>query len=256
MCDPVSLTAVALTAAGTMAQAEGQSQARRAQQGAVTGEIGRQKVYRDKSLASEADTLQGVSRPEQDRLASNAEAKRGASYVAPIGGPSPTAGASGSSPYVSPLAPSNPAIAAEFQRQGTNQQSKSVAEALAKAKLDSYGDANLFTNIRTGRNAQDINFNSAEARDSNAVLPYELEAAKRKGAGMRALGDALTAAGAIVGVGGASLFGPDSGMGSWSEFGARHGISSLAGDTSYISPFAGSSGASGIFTRPLPAVSY
>lgn len=229
MCDPVTLTAVALTAAGTAAQAEGQSQARHAQQGAVSGEIGRQKVYRDKSLASEGDTLQGVSRPVQDKLASDAEAKRGVNYAAPIGGPSPTAGASGSSPYVSPLAPSNPAIAAEFQRQGDNQQSKSLGEALAKARLDSYGDANLMTGIRTQHNAQDIGINSAEARGSNAVLPFELEAAKRKGAGMRALGDVLTLSGSIVGMGGAGLFGSGAGATTvGSDFGPGFSSSAFA----------------------------
>lgn len=206
MCDPVTLTAVALTAAGSAAQASGQAQARGAQQKAVGAEATRQKAISQKSFGSAADTLQGVSRPEQDRLQQNAEAQRGAAYTAPIGGPSPTGGAS---PYVSPLAPSNPAIAAEFGRAGGNQQSKSISEALAKAKLDSYGDTNLFTGIRTGRNAQDIGFNSAEARGSEAVLPSELEAAKRHGAGMRALGDALTLAGSVTGLAGPGLFGSD-----------------------------------------------
>lgn len=203
MCDPVTLTAVALTAAGTAAQASGQAQARNAQQKAVGAESTRQKAISAKSFGSEADTLQGVSRPTQDALQSKAEATRGAAYTAPIGGPSPTGGAS---PYVSPLAPSNPAIAAEFGRTGGNQQSKSLAEALAKAKLDSYGDTNLMTGLRTQHNAQDIGFNTAEAQGSNAVLPYELEGAKRHGAGMRALGDALTAAGSIAGMSGGNGF--------------------------------------------------
>lgn len=216
MCDPVSLTAVALTAAGTGAQAIGQGQARHAGKAAVAAEIARQKVIRAKSYGAEADTLQGVSRPEQDRLQQNAQGVRSAAYTAPIGGPSPTGGPSA---FVSPFAASNPAIAAEFGRTGGNQQSKSIAEALAKAKLDSYGDANLFTGIRTGRNAQDIGFNTAESQGSNAVLPFELEAAKRKGAGMRALGDALTAAGAVTSLGGAGLFGAGGAATVGSDFG-------------------------------------
>jgi hypothetical protein len=227
MCDPVTLTAVALVGAGTAAQAEGQGEARHASKAATAAEIRRQGVIRDKSYASEADTLKGVSRPVQDTLQGNAERSRAAAYVAPIGGPSPTGGPSA---FVSPLTPSNPAIAAEFNRQGANQQSKSIGEALAKAKLDSYGDANLVTGFRTQRNAQDIGFNTREAQASNAVLPYELEASKRKGAGMRALGDALTMAGSVVGMGGAGLFGGGAGA---TTFGSDFGPGFSSGGTAF-----------------------
>lgn len=211
MCDPVTLTAVALTAAGTAANAQGQGEARHAAKGAVTTEIGRQNVIRDKSYASEGDTLAGMARPVQDQLQGNAERSRAANYTAPIG----------AAPFVSPFAGSNPAIAGEFARTGGIQQSKSLGEALAKAKLDSYGDANLATNLRTQHNSQDIAFNSNQARESNAVLPLELEAAKRKGQGMRSLGDALTAAGAIAGMSGAGLFG--SGAAGATTFGSDFG---------------------------------
>lgn len=228
MCDPVTLTAVALVGAGTAAQAEGQGQARHAAKGAVADESKRQGVIREKSYASEGDTLSGMGRPVQDQLQGNAERARGAAYTAPISGRGPNA----PTPFVSPFAGSNPAIAGEFARTGGIQQSKSLGEALAKAKLDSYGDANFATDIRTGRNAQDIGFNSNEARESNAVLPYELEAAKRKGAGMRALGDVLTLAGAAVGMGaGAGMFGGGAGA---TTVGSDFGGAAFKGGTAFV----------------------
>lgn len=207
MCDPVTLTAVALVGAGTAAQAEGQGQARHAAKGAVSAESKRQGVIRDKSYGVVDNTLSGMGRPAQDQLQGNAERARGAAYTAPIGT---------TAPFMSPLAGSNPAIAGEFQRAGGIAQSKSLGEALARAKLDSYGDANLATDIKTGHNAQDIGFNSRQAQESQAVLPYELEAAKNKGKNMRSLGDALTAAGSIVGLSGGSGFASfNPGTGAW-----------------------------------------
>lgn len=196
MCDPVSATAVALSVAGSAAQSAGQSQANNARSKALTAERERQQGYTDTNYRSAGDTLEGVSRPAQDQLYGAAQGVRQGAYGAPIS----------SVPFASPIAPTSPVIAGEFQRAGNTQMSKSLGEALAKANLDAYGDAQVKTGIRTNHNAQDIGITSQEAQNSQNVLPLELQNAQRKGQGLRTLGDLLTATGSIASLGGAGLF--------------------------------------------------
>lgn len=192
MCDPFSATAAALTIAGTAATSAGVGQANKARSQALGAERSRQQGYTNTNFNTAGNTLENVSRPAQDQYYADAQGARRGAYAAPIS----------NVPFASPIAPTSPVIAGEYQRAGNTQMNKSLGEALAKANLDAYGDAQQKTGINTTHNAQDIGITSQEASASQNVLPLEVQNAQRKGQGLRTLGDILTGVGQVAGLGG------------------------------------------------------
>jgi hypothetical protein len=86
-------------------------------------------------------------------------------------------------------------------------------QAVAATRIGAYGDlgqsnANLMTN--SGLKLGTIGTNS---QNDSAILPYELQGAQSKGAGLRTLGDLFNGASMIYGMGGGmkGIF-PDSGV--------------------------------------------
>jgi hypothetical protein len=197
MCDPITGTALALTALGTGSNLIGQGQANDARKSALGAERTRQQNYTNSEFGTAGDTLTDVSRPAQDQLLQGAQDTRRAAYAAPIS----------NVPFASPIASTNPVIAGEMQRASNTQRTKSLGEALAKANLDAYGDAQTQTGIKTNQNAQNIGITSQEAQASQNVLPLELQNAQRKGQDARTIGDLLTGAGSIASLGAGGLFG-------------------------------------------------
>lgn len=190
MCmDPVS---IALMAGSTLMNTMANRQVTKAQQSAYNAQAERNRGYQaqsDKVLNEEA--MPNFTQQNQNQVLADAQLKRlsdsealaGGGYDLPM-----TESASGD--YKTELAN---AIASKVK--------EGRAQAEAATRIGAYGDlglnnANLLTD--TGLKIGTIGQNS---RNDAAILPFELQAAQSKGAGLRTIGDLLGGAGMIYGMG-------------------------------------------------------
>lgn len=240
MCDPIS---IGLTLAGTVMQGIGQQQAAHAEKNDIyqsgrdytqylsdsqknfEGNRTTQNAAFDKNQGTVADTLATYSQPNQQKLIDDATAKRQTAYVSPLNSMTFAA------PSAADAAP-NSAVSNRNAATGDAAKSLSIGEALAKAKLDAYGDAQTGMNTKAASNAADINITDQGAAQAqkvasnqqnvydttintkqNDVLPAQLQADSFKGSTMRSLGDMFTAAGSLASMGG--------GMGSFGTAGVN-----------------------------------
>lgn len=206
MCDPIS---AGLVAVGTGLQMLGKSQIANAQKKSIAkvgqeyqDERGRQAGYTQQQEGTVADTLNTYSRPATDQRMNDATTARQASYVAPI---------QSQNPVVKAPADFDPnsAVARRNLQTGVTQQAKSVSSALAKARLDAYGDAQTRGRIAANNNANNIAMVQRIARGSadasnmmQGTLQSRLEADKGAGATAGTLGDIFTTAGMMAAGGG------------------------------------------------------
>lgn len=256
MCDPVS---IGLTLAGGALQGISQGQIASAQKRDIgkagqsyEAERGRQAGYRDQNYATVGDTLANFSLDNQNKLQSDATAKRTAAYVNPLHGMT-----FGAAPVAN--ADANYAVDSRNARTADAARSKAIGEATAKANLDGYGDMQTGNNIYVANNANKIDQIDRIAAGSQAAegvqqgaLQSKLAADKSAGSFVGGLGDLFSAAGSIYGMGAGGGFGGlKTGI---QQFGARNGIGFLADGMKYISPFAGAPG-SGVYQLALPAIS-
>lgn len=260
MCDPIS---IGLTLAGTAMSSYAQSQVASASKRDINasgqkfgtyladtganyeGERGRQNAAFDTNQGTVGDTLANYSAGNQQKLQDDATAKRQASYVAPLGNKDFAA------PISADSAP-NSAVASRNQATADTTKARSIGEALAKAKLDAYGDAKTVSGARAADNASNIAINTQAATHSQQaadqkqaalnggneaqqnVLQYKLNADKHQGDTIGTIGDLFTTAG-MLGAGGGGGFGskvfggPGSGVGGGMfGFGAPKGQASAA----------------------------
>lgn len=192
MCNPALAIGAAMMVAGTAVQQSGVRKAERAQQAAQRAETERQNRYMDESMgvfgksvakADAANQMQEL----QDRI--NARANDYSDVVKDYDVNTDILSGQQSAPRVvldTVAAKSNEAAA------------KQRAEGIAKAFLDAWGDQNLANAVANQRNADQIGMVGGFSRGSAGILPYELEAAKRKGAGTRMFGQLLSQGGGIV----------------------------------------------------------
>lgn len=224
MCDPIS---IGLTLAGTALQAYGQSQVGGAQRRDIRAsgqsyeaERGRQKGFEQENTGTVADTLKSYSPDAMGARTDAATATRQKSYVSPLASHNFVADAPANDVP-------NAAVMSRNAVTGNAEQSKSISQALAKGRLDAYGDAQTGGNIAADNNANKIGTvariasgsQRAEGVQQNA-LGSKLEADKGAGAFAGGLGDLFTtfgmlgAGGAGGGGMGAKIFGgPGSGVG-------------------------------------------
>lgn len=193
MCDPLTATALALTAVGTAVQYQGQRQAQKAMSAAQAAESARQAKLRGEAQGLFEESLGKQSAEAQTKRLADAQAEREAATV----------GNQQSGQVVSvPVQGGTPSIVADetaAQVGAGNIQARD--EAMAKAALAAFGDlqlGNALLNARYGaQQGQLANFMQGSA----GVLPTEMAAASRKGDKTKMFGDLLVAGGQLAGMG-------------------------------------------------------
>lgn len=188
-------TALALTAAGTAAQAAGARKAQKAMTNAQAIESGRQG-----KLRQEADSLFNESLSEQG---ADSQKKRLADQVTER--QEVVTAAQSKAPVVDvPVQGGAPTIVADETASRVSQGNVSAGrEAALGAALGGYNDlqlGNALLNTRYGQGQANL---SRFMRDSSDVLGFEMAAAARKGDKLKSVGQGLQVAGSLVGTAGA-----------------------------------------------------
>lgn len=200
MCEPMTWTALALTAAGTATQAAGARRAQKAMTGAAVAESYRQKGFRDESQALFEESLSKQDAGSQNkRLADAVVERQEAAEASQAKEPIAEVPVQGGAPQV---------VADETSARVAQGNISALREARLAAALQGYGDVqlgNALLNTRYGQKQANI---AGFMRDSAGVLGTELEAAARKGDKLKAAGQGLQALGAIVGTAGAMGYNP------------------------------------------------
>lgn len=214
MCDPIS---IGLTVAGTALQAYGSSQVAGAQKRDIAksgqdyeAERTRQAGFNSQNSKTVSDTLGLYSPQAMGQRTADATATRQTAYVNPLTGHNFSA--------VNPADyDANNAVASRNAATGAHEQGKAISSALAKAKLDAYGDAQTGANIASNNNANQIDTTNRIARGSEqaeqvnqGTLDSKMQADHSAGSFAGGLGDLFTMAGSL----GAMSPGGFSGLGS------------------------------------------
>jgi hypothetical protein len=198
MCYPVAI-ALALTAAGSAAQAAGARRAAKAMAGARTAESIRQKGFQDQADSVVAESLNKSGKDATDVGMKEAAAKRAADADAAVGEVRAPVEAVGEN--IAGDQSINQVMATEEDVARNKNLGYATQQGRAKADLLSFNDItfqNAINNIRAG---QQLNTVGNFMRGSSNVLPIELEAASRKGDNLKTLGTVLSTAGSVVGMG-------------------------------------------------------
>jgi hypothetical protein len=197
MCDPISAS-IALTVAGTTAQAIASNKAKKAMQGATNAERIRQKGYEEQSQSALNESQSFASKAAQDRRMAEAGAARKAEYDQATAQAAPVAT---TGENLAGDQAGNSVVASETSKRSADATNSALQKGAAMANLQGFGDLQLgnalYNNRIAQRQAQLGNF----MRGSADVLPLELQAASQKGKDLATLGQLLNAAGAITGMG-------------------------------------------------------
>ena len=206
MCDPVSAS-LALTVAGSAAQAAGQARSRKAMQDAQNAERMRQAGLQGKSNELLSESLASSTRDQHDASQQQAEDARKASYEkAAASTPSPV---SPSTPVTAGDVNANKLVDTETAARSGQAMGMANQQAGAKAALQGFNDVNLGDILYNNRMLQRQGTIGNFMQGSASVLPYEMDAASRKGSGLKSLGDVLSLGGTAVGLGaGSGMFAP------------------------------------------------
>ena len=201
MCTPVAF-ALALTAAGSAAQAAGARRAAKAMEGARVAEGIRQKGFQDEATAVADDSLGKSGRDATETGMAQAAAERAAASdaaVAAVRAPIEATGANLAGDQTA-----NKLMATEGDAAASKNLGYATQQGRAKANMLSFNDVtfqNAINNIRAG---QQLNTTGNFMRGSAGVLPVELEYASKKGDSLKTLGTVLSTAGSVVGMGAGS----------------------------------------------------
>lgn len=191
MCDPVTLTGLALTAGSTVVNTIAANKAASAREDVLAAER-----IRQGQLDREADALNVQS---QDRY-KNAEGQQQAKardLSEFFTGPNTAGEANDAAASVMPSDTSDITVR-EMQKQTNAAQDFTGQQAASLAALRSFGDM-LGDNARLqARDASLIGQVGGFKRGSSGVTPLELDAASQKGAGLRFFGDLLGGAGSLA----------------------------------------------------------
>ena len=198
MCDPITAS-IALTVAGTAAQAAGANRAKKAMQGAQSAERIRQKGLQDQSAAVQSANEGRSTRNEQDSMQGRAEAERQADYAAATEAAQAPVATTGENLAGDQSA--NAIIAAEQDKAKANALGYAGQQGNAKAGLQGFYDLQLGNALANSRAAQEQARLGNFMRGSSDVLGLEMQAASQKGQGLQTLGSLLNTAGGIAGMG-------------------------------------------------------
>jgi hypothetical protein len=183
--DPVS---VALLTIGTGLQVYGQQQAEKATKRAQVAELARQDKFRKDATQRFNQATQDVTQPEQQRRFEQERLMRqGVFRKAAKSNDTSYSPGEGSSSIVN--------ADAAATRSTVSREGQSAADALAA--LTAWGPSDFGTRATLSQSGADIYGLGDAARASFGILPLELEAAQRKGASTRMLGDLFSVGGSI-----------------------------------------------------------
>lgn len=198
MCDPISAS-IALTVAGTAAQAAANNKSQKAMQGAREAERVRQKGHQDASNAVLESSMAGADKSAQDAAEGKALAERKAGVDAAVASVRAPVEATGANLAGDQTA--NAVINSEQAAQASKALGYAGQQGNAKAKLLSFSDLNFGNAIANARAQQDQARIANFAKGSADVLPYELENASHAGDGLKSLGSLLSTGGMVAGLG-------------------------------------------------------
>lgn len=198
MCDPITAS-IALTAAGSVAQAAGQRRAQKAMDGAREAERIRQKSYQSESDASLGESLANADKGTQDAQKGKAEGERKAAYDEAVAATRAPVEATGAN--LAGDTSGNTLVNTEMARQGAANLGFAGQQGGAKANLLSFNDVQLGNALYNSRRLQEQARIGDAMRGSAGVLDLEMAAAQRKGQGLQTLGSLLSAGGTIAGIG-------------------------------------------------------
>jgi hypothetical protein len=197
MCEPITWTALALTAAGTYEQYQGSKQATNAMSAAAELESRRQKGFNEQSDTLFQQSLARSSQPKQQELLGSAMENRLAQ----------TAAAQKAAPVAStPAQGGTPKIVSDETKARVTQGNVSAGQnAALRAAMSAYGDQNLgnaLANARFSRSQATLgNF----MQGSQGVLASEIEGASHAGDKKKMVGQGLSTLGQLVGMYGAMM---------------------------------------------------
>lgn len=195
MCDPVTATALALTATGSYAQYRGSQIAQNAMTNAQVAENARQKSLRGEADAAFAQSLGNQSVESQQKKLADAVAERQAvSDASQVAAPVVDVAVKGGTPNV---------VADETSARVGAGNLKAASEGRLKAAMSGFSDLQLGNALENAKFSQRQANLSRFMTDSAGVLGSELEAASKKGDKAKNLGSALQLAGQLVGMYGA-----------------------------------------------------
>lgn len=204
MCDPFSVGAAALSAAGIGANMLGAGEQQSARDSAMAAEGLRQQGIQQKSTDLFNVTLDKATAPKQMQAQTDAAKVRTGKDVATLeanSGVYGTAGASLDSESKSSIAR---ALRGALDR--------GKQQAKLNGDVNGVGDATARLGVDLNRAGQWQSIFGGNARSSAALLPLELEEANRAGSTMRGIGQILGAGGQALGTAGVMGGGP-----SWGE---------------------------------------
>jgi hypothetical protein len=243
MCDPLTIAGVAATAGSMVMNQVAQGKVTKARNGAMEAERIRQKGF-----DQETDALNLASRERYSDFGEGMEAKatslgdyfKDQNQAIPQEEGAPT--------ETMPSGSSN-IVVQEQKKQNAKAKNFADQQGEALGDLRSFGDYLGGISREQSRDAGQIGTIGGFKRGSQAVLPYELEAANGKGDGLKLFGDLLAAGGSIATSAGLSggdynLFGLNPGAASAttaaSKVAAPAGAMSVAGTHGPMSIAAGS----------------
>jgi hypothetical protein len=201
MCDPVTLTGLALTAGSTLMSQRASGQVANARNSASAAEAARQQDLQRQSIANFDNTSAGFTRQAQDERLADVTADRGTSLAANI---MPATSASaialpGSAPKV---------VSDNLGKQLSNAIGEGKSYAQRLGSLGAFNEAQFGNNQALARGAQDTSRLANFSSGSSGILPLELNAANQAGAKTGMFADLLGAAGGVANMGSSVGFNP------------------------------------------------
>ena len=189
MCDPVT-TSLMIASAG--ASYAGNRQSQKAMEGTVAEENARQKRFRDqqKGVLDQSTASRSASKTQEEMAIDAAKSNTDAAAAAAAS----TAGATDAPTAVAPSAASSQNVSDSYSREDARAKATSKEDATRSAALNAFNNTMTAQQINNSKYAQDSAVLANMSQGSLGVLPYELQAASKKGEGMKTLGQVLSLA--------------------------------------------------------------
>lgn len=189
MCDPVTTTLM-IASAGASYSANRKSQ--KAMEGTVAEESARQKRFRDqqKGILDQSTGARSAKKTQEEMAIDAATANTESEAAAKAS----TAGATDAPAAVAPSAASSQNVTDSYSREDARAKATSKEDATRSAALNAFSNTMTAQQINNSKYAQDSAVLANMSQGSLGVLPYELQAASKKGDSLKALSQVLSLA--------------------------------------------------------------
>lgn len=189
MCDPVTTTLMVASAGASYA---GHRKSQKAMEAAVSAESERQRRFREQQAGildvSTKNRSAAKTKEEMALDAAKANSEAGASQEANM------AGKTDQPASVAPSAASSQNVSDTYSREDARAGARTRDEIGRKAALNAFNNVITAQAINNSKYAQDSSVLANLSQGSLSVLPYELQAASKKGEGLKTLGQVLSLA--------------------------------------------------------------